>query len=50
MFMKKSQKQPIVKNNPGWDRPVYFWFRIPKESRVCPMVQNQIPDAIENPT
>ena len=48
--MKKSQKKPIVKNNPGWDRPVYFWFRIPKESRVCPMVQNQIPDATENPT
>ena len=24
------------KTNPGSDNPVFFWFRIPRESRVYP--------------
>ena len=31
--MLKFKTKPIVKNNPGSDNPVFYWFKIPKESR-----------------
>lgn len=48
--MKKLAKKQLVRNNPGWDKPVYFWLKIPAENRVCPSAQNPIQDATEIPT
>ena len=42
LFIAKSENKNLSKNNPGADRPVYFWFKIPAESRVCPAARRRV--------
>ena len=44
LFIAKSENKNLKKNNPGADRPVYFWFKIPAENRVCPMAHRHVQD------
>ncbi len=50
IFIAKSQNKNLVKNNPGADRPVYFWIKIPAENRVNRQVQNHALDSTETLT
>ena len=49
MERKKSEKQlkhvinkNLKKNNPGADRPVCFWFKIPAENHVYPWARRRV--------
>lgn len=50
IFIAKSQNKNLVKNNPGADRPVYFWIKIPAENRANQQVQNHALDSTETLT
>lgn len=50
LFLGKSVKQNQVKNNPGADRPVWFWIKIPAENRVYPWARRRALDPIGNPS
>lgn len=39
--MKKFAYKDTVKNNPGADNPIYFWFKIPAENRVYPWARRR---------
>lgn len=47
LFIAKSENKNLSKNNPGADRPVYFWFKIPAESRVCPVAHRRVQDSTD---
>ena len=44
IFIAKSVNRNLIKNNPGADKPVYFWFRIPRENRECPAAHRRVQD------
>ena len=48
LFLGKSIKQNQVKNNPGADRPVWFWIKIPAENRVYPWARRRVRGPIGN--
>ena len=43
----KFKTKLTVKNNPGSDNPVFYWFKIPKESRVYPKARRHVLDSTE---
>lgn len=47
LFMIRFKTKLIVKNNPGSNRPVFFWFKIPAEDRVCPSARRHAQDPID---
>ncbi len=42
LFTAKSVNKNQVKNNPGADKPVYFWLKIPAENRVYPVERRRV--------
>lgn len=50
LFMIKFKTKPIIKNNPGSDKPVFFWFKIPAENRVYPSASHRAVDPTETRT
>ena len=50
IFIAKSVSRTIIKNNPGADRPVWFWIRIPKENHGYPLERRHGLGPIESPT
>lgn len=50
LFLGKSVKQNQVKNNPGAERPVWFWIKIPAENHVYPWVRRRVRGPIDNPS
>lgn len=43
----KFKTKLTVKNNPGSDNPVFYWFKIPKESHVYPKAHHHVLDSTE---
>lgn len=50
LFLGKSVNKNLPRNNPGADKPIYFWFKIPMENRVYPWGRRRVQDPIENPS
>lgn len=42
LFLAKSENKNLKKNNPGADRPVCFWFKIPAENHVYPWARRRV--------
>ena len=42
IFLAKSENKNLVKNNPGADRPIFFWLKIPAENHGCQQGQNPV--------
>lgn len=50
LFLAKSENKNLIKNNPGADRPVWFWLKIPAENRVCRLARRRGWDPIDTGT
>ena len=50
LFLGKSVNKKLIKNNPGADRPICFWFKIPAENRVYQRARRRVLDPTDNQT